>query len=166
MSVDTLNTTTDSEMTEDEKLVREWWKDVRYKDGAVRIKHEDFEGGEWEIKPNIGFVYGRPGDNCQCYPIHRNLVDKDDENGAWRQAVKDTRNIIFYVMQAMNEKQLLLEVLRERRSKGIREIHDQTPIGRLLSRQDGIIYERSRCLKKQVTREELKQLFGHDEVDS
>jgi hypothetical protein len=142
------------------EFLQDWWDDVRYEDGAVRIRHKDFENGEWEIK-YAGVLYGRPGDNCSCHTFVK-LSQKNDEILDWEYAVQETRNYLFYIREFMNEKSLLEEVLRDRKSKGIKEIHDCTPIGRLLRRQDSIIYSQERVLKKKATREELKKVFGRD----
>jgi hypothetical protein len=146
-------------MKQGERLVREWWADVRYEDKAVRIRHPEW-AEELVIHPAV--EYRTSGEYPpQMITIHYQCNSKCGcERKSWSAAEMETRNTLFFIQEAMDEKDLLEEVLRDRKDKGIRELHDLTPIGRLMYRQDSIIYERGRFLKKSVTRQELKKVFG------
>lgn len=143
-------------MRRSEFFVREWWDDVRYENGAVRIRHP-----RWDKEQVISILaLWRVEDySPQGITIHRHSLSCGCESKAWDAAVTETRNTLFFIYEAMEEEKFLEEILRDRKSNGICEIHDQTPIGRLIERQASIVYERGRFLKKSVTHDQLSKIL-------
>lgn len=145
-------------MSADEEFVREWWGDVRYSERAVGIKHPDWKD-EVVVFPSEQFYYSSdevPGRTMM--PIHKCSEKCDCEIRAWAAAAAETRNYLYVYKMLTEEKSLLEDILKYRKSKGIRELHDQTPIGRLLDRQEEIIYAHVRFLKKKISLDDLQKM--------